>query len=229
MCRAFATITLAGAVAFGVIPLAGLAAAHEGEDQGGTAHGGVEAQTKRYHFEAVFSRAGVKLYVHGADHKTVDVSRVAASATFYHPNSAKPWFTRELRPAATTAGHQPGSLDLGMNLGRVPASGAKVVFQVSGLPDPGEPTATFTVPFTLADKGAITVTNATKTDEKAIAAQRVCPVSGEELGGEMGTPVKVTRGGSSIFLCCKNCLKKVQADPDKYFSKTTGTPKRRAL
>ena len=35
-----------------------------------------------------------------------------------------------------------------MNLSKVPAKGAKVVFQVSGLPDPGEPTATFTVPFT---------------------------------------------------------------------------------
>jgi hypothetical protein len=92
-----------------------------------------------------------------------------------------------------------------------------VTFQVSGLPDQAEPTATFTVPFTLGDDGAITVAKVTKADEKAIAAQKVCPVSGEELGGEMGPPVKVTRGGRSIYLCCKNCLKKVQADPDKYF------------
>ena len=105
-----------------------------------------------------------------------------------------------------------------MNLSKVPAKGAKVVFQVSGLPDPGEPTATFTVPFTLGDDGSITVGKVTKADEKAIAAQRVCPVSGEELGGEMGPPVKVTRGGHSIYLCCKNCLKKFQADPDKFFS-----------
>ena len=105
-----------------------------------------------------------------------------------------------------------------MNLGKVLAKGARVAFQVSGLPDPGEPTATFTVPFTLGDDSSITVGKVTKADEKAIAAQRVCPVSGEELGGEMGPPVKVTRGGHSIYLCCKNCLKKVQADPDKFFS-----------
>ena len=110
-----------------------------------------------------------------------------------------------------------------MNLGKVPAQGARVAFQVSGLPDPGEPTATFTVPFTLGGDGPITVGKVTKADEKAIAALKVCPVSGEDLGGAMGPPVKVTRGDSAIFLCCKNCLKKVQADPDKFFS-ASATP-----
>jgi YHS domain-containing protein len=79
----------------------------------------------------------------------------------------------------------------------------------------------YNVPFTLADDDSITVGKVTKADEKAIAAQRVCPVSGEELGGEMGPPVKVTRGGNSIFLCCKNCLKQVKANPDKFFSVST--------
>ena len=48
-------------------------------------------------------------------------------------------------------------------------------------------------------------------------------MSGEELGGAMGPPIKVTRGGSAIFLCCKNCLKNVQANPDKFFS-ASATP-----
>jgi hypothetical protein len=112
-----------------------------------------------------------------------------------------------------------------MALQSVPAKGAEVEFIVTGLPDKGEPTASFTVPFTLANDGRITVGSATKADEKAIAAQKVCPVSGEELGGEMGTPVKVMRGGKTVFLCCKNCLKKVQADPDKYFG-SPGEPKK---
>ena len=43
-------------------------------------------------------------------------------------------------------------------------------------------------------------------------------MSGEELGGEMGPPVKVTRSGDYIYPCCKNYLKKVKADPDKYFN-----------
>ena len=223
MCKTFAMIILAGAVAFAVVPYAGHAAAYEDQGQGGAIHGGVEAKSKRHHFEAMFAKGGVRLYVHGADHNSVDVSHLSASATFYHPSSSKPWFTRKLRPAATAAGQLPTSLDLPMDLSRVPTKGAKVSFEVSGLPDPGETTATFTVPFTLADDDSITVGKATKADEKAIAAQRVCPVSGEELGGEMGPPVKATRGGSSIFLCCKNCLKQVQANPDKFFT-ASATP-----
>ncbi len=192
--------------------------AQEGHDHAGATHGGAQAQTKRYHFDATFSASGLKLTVHGLDHKSVDVSGLSAKATFYHPSTPKPWFTRELRPSAAGQGRVPTSFELVMNLGKVPAKGTRVTFQVSGLPDPGEPTATFTVPFSLGDDGSITVGRVTKADEKAIAALKVCPVSGEELGGEMGPPVKVTRGGSSIFLCCKNCLKKVQANPDKFFS-----------
>jgi hypothetical protein len=213
---------LGGALAL-VLGLAGLSQAQEGRDHAGTTHGGVQAQTKRYHFDATFSTTGLKLTVHGLDHKSVDVSGLSAKATFYHPSTTKPWFTRDLRPSAASQGQIPTSLELAMNLSKVPAKGARVAFQVSGLPDPGEPTATFTVPFTLGDDGSITVGKVTKADEKAIAAQRVCPVSGEELGGEMGPPIKVTRGGSSIFLCCKNCLKQVQANPDKFFT-ASATP-----
>jgi hypothetical protein len=38
----------------------------------------------------------------------------------------------------------------------------------------------------------------------------------------MGVPVKVTRGGRSVFLCCQACLKKVQADPDKFLGAPAG-------
>jgi hypothetical protein len=47
--------------------------------------------------------------------------------------------------------------------------------------------------------------------EKALT-QRVCPVSGENLGS-MGMPMKVTAAGQTFFLCCKGCNKDVTADP----------------
>jgi hypothetical protein len=213
---------LGGALALG-LGLAGPSEAQEGHEHGGATHGGAQVQTKRYHLDATFSTAGLRLTVHGLDHKPVDVSGLNASATFYHPSTTKPWFKRELRPSPASQGQVPSSLQLVMNLSKVPAQGARVAFQVSGLPDPGEPTASFTVPFTLGDDGSITVGKVTKADQKAIAALKVCPVSGEELGGAMGPPIKVTRGGSSIFLCCKNCLKKVEANPDKFFS-ASATP-----
>jgi hypothetical protein len=63
---------------------------------------------------------------------------------------------------------------------------------------------------------AITTAKATGADRAAIAAQKTCPVSKEDLGA-MGTPIKVTRGDRTIFLCCPECLKKVEAEPDKFF------------
>lgn len=45
-------------------------------------------------------------------------------------------------------------------------------------------------------------------DQLRIAAQQICPVSGEKPG-RRGTPVKVTVGKqkAEVFLCCKGCLK----------------------
>lgn len=41
--------------------------------------------------------------------------------------------------------------------------------------------------------------------------QLVCPVSDEHLGA-MDTPVKITAGGKTFFVCCKGCKKDVDAD-----------------
>ncbi len=61
----------------------------------------------------------------------------------------------------------------------------------------------------------ITVTSATKADAALIKQQGNCPVMDEPLGS-MGQPIKVQVGKQPIFLCCKGCIKKVQADPAKY-------------
>ncbi|MBX6312049.1 MAG: hypothetical protein IRY99_03885 [Isosphaeraceae bacterium] len=197
--------------------LGGLSQAHEGHDHGAASHGGTVAKTKHYQFEVVFAKDGLKVYPYGQENKPLDGSRLAGTSTFYHPNTPKPWFSRPLRAASTSPGLAPASLDLSMDLSKVPARGAKVAFEITGLPDPAEPTATFTVPFALSQAGEITVAKATQADEKAIASLKVCPVSGEDLGS-MGPPLKVSRGDRSTFICCKGCLKKVQADPDKYLS-----------
>lgn len=64
----------------------------------------------------------------------------------------------------------------------------------------------------------ITVSTAGAADQAAIAQQGVCVVAGSRLGG-MGTPIKVTRNGESLFLCCKGCSAKVEEDPGRYFAK----------
>lgn len=64
----------------------------------------------------------------------------------------------------------------------------------------------------------LTVSTSSTADKAAIDQQRVCAVAGSRLGG-MGTPVKVTMNGQSLFLCCKGCVGKVEKDPAGYFAK----------
>jgi len=154
----------------------------------------------------------------GADGVTTLAETLAASATFYHPNTPeKPWFSRDLKAVPASPGKPAESLDLAMNLSKVPARGAKVAFRVGGLPDPSEPTAEFTVPFAFAQPAGFTVAKATKADEASVAKLKVCPVSGEDLFA-MGGPLKVSLGDRSTFICCKSCLKQIQAEPDKYLA-----------
>ena len=55
-------------------------------------------------------------------------------------------------------------------------------------------------------------------DRAAVLAQKICPVSDEELGG-MGTPIKVTVKGRDVFLCCEGCRDQLEAEPDKFLAK----------
>jgi hypothetical protein len=224
-------------VTFAFALVLSLTVAAQADDQhkhGAPLHGGKVAMTQEYHFEVVFTKDGLKVYPRTHEDKPLDSSKLTGTATFYHPNSPKPWFDKPLTPTkahavakasapAASAGHAAESLEAKVDTSKVPASGAKVTIVVSGLPDKAEPTATITVPFVLAAKAEITVAKATKADEKAIAALKTCPVSKDDLN-DMGGPLKVTRGDQSTFICCKACLRKIQADPDKYFGVASSAP-----
>ena len=58
-------------------------------------------------------------------------------------------------------------------------------------------------------------------DQKLARAQKTCPVSGEALGS-MGTPIKVSGAGRTVFLCCEGCRKTFEKDPAKYVEKLGG-------
>lgn len=70
-------------------------------------------------------------------------------------------------------------------------------------------------------KPAIAISTATAADNELIAKQKICPVMDEPLGG-MGQPIKVMIGETPIFLCCKGCIKKIQAEPAKYLAMVYG-------
>jgi hypothetical protein len=57
------------------------------------------------------------------------------------------------------------------------------------------------------------------TEDRALAEkQKICPVSGEELGG-MGPPKKIHVAGHDVFICCLGCEKELTSEPDKYLAK----------
>jgi hypothetical protein len=55
-------------------------------------------------------------------------------------------------------------------------------------------------------------------DQALADAQKICPVTGEELGS-MGTPHKVMIEDRAVFLCCPPCEEALKEDPEKYLAK----------
>lgn len=50
-------------------------------------------------------------------------------------------------------------------------------------------------------------------DRQLAEAQKVCPVSEQPLGS-MGAPIKITKDGKSLFICCEGC----REDAEKNFA-----------
>ncbi len=46
-----------------------------------------------------------------------------------------------------------------------------------------------------------------------------CPVSGEKLDGDMGKPYVFIYQGQEVKLCCQNCKKDFDKDPNKFIVK----------
>lgn len=52
-----------------------------------------------------------------------------------------------------------------------------------------------------------------------------CPVSGDKLDGDMGKPYVFTYKGQEVKLCCHDCKKDFDKDPDKYMAKIRAADK----
>ncbi len=55
------------------------------------------------------------------------------------------------------------------------------------------------------------------------ADSKTCIVSGDTFGGDKGPPVSVTYKGRTIMLCCKSCIRKFNANPEKYLGAANNT------
>jgi hypothetical protein len=70
-----------------------------------------------------------------------------------------------------------------------------------------------------------------KQDEMIIARElpgyplETCVVSGDKFGGDMGPALDVVYEGRLVRLCCKGCIKNLEADPAKYLAKIDAAAK----
>lgn len=125
----------------------GTAKAQEDSGLVRSARGGALVTVGPHQFEVFFYATGLRVFPWGAEGAALDASRLTGTATFYHPNSPEPWFVRPLHPAAADPGQASGSLDLAIDLSTVPPTGARVTFEIAGLPERAKSVARFTVPF----------------------------------------------------------------------------------
>ena len=56
-------------------------------------------------------------------------------------------------------------------------------------------------------------------DLALVEAQEWCVISTEERLGAMGPPLKLDIKGKPVFICCKGCKRKAEADPDATLAK----------
>lgn len=66
---------------------------------------------------------------------------------------------------------------------------------------------------------AVERTKLSPADRALVDAQEWCVVSAEERLGSMGPPLKLEIKGQSVFICCKGCKRKAEADPEKTLAK----------
>ena len=51
-------------------------------------------------------------------------------------------------------------------------------------------------------------------DRPLAEKQQYCAVMPQVRLGEMGTPIKVTVNGQTLFVCCHNCVRSAKDDPE---------------
>jgi hypothetical protein len=71
---------------------------------------------------------------------------------------------------------------------------------------------------TLTDEEIARIEKLPEAERGAALAQKVCPVTGENLGS-MGVPIKEVVGDRTVFLCCKGCVKELKDDPETFLAK----------
>ncbi|MHB1035106.1 MAG: hypothetical protein ACYC35_19795 [Pirellulales bacterium] len=215
-------------VGHGMVGMVGMGAPGASSDQAGhdhsasdahpaPPHGGQLKEAKPFTFEVVYLPREIRVYLYGDLPAAQSAKGVTGEVSLQRPNDKRA--TRlVLRYVAQPAGQQ-DYLSAAVDLSRVKDRDLVATLKLKNLPLVNHPGINFAQPVIVSNaKPRVSLAALDASDQAGVARQKLCPVSGERLGG-MGEPVKVLIDGRPLYLCCKGCLAKVQGDPEAYLRK----------
>lgn len=179
-------------------------------------HGGQIATVGPHNFEVVYLPKEIRVYIYGPSHQPESAKGVEGELALHWISGSQagryPLRYATLPPNSREQDY----VGIPIELSRIREGQMTASFKFTRLPY-GQPQPTvFTQAVALASPPS---DDAAGDNRAVIAQQRLCPVTGGELGS-MGEPVKVELGGGrSLFVCCKGCIAKVKANPDFYLAK----------
>ena len=189
-------------------------------------HGGQVTKLKALTLEVVYRPKEIRIYVYSPELQPKSVKdakgKIAIQAVKGADIDSIP-----LAYVAPPAGSdkQQDYLAAAVDPAKIRDGSTQVTFHLENVPLSPRPTITFKQTFALSKaKPQVTVAAIDESDKAGIARQKVCPVTGAELGS-MGDPIKVLIDGQPLYLCCRGCLAKVKKDPNTYLSKVNQSHK----
>ena len=172
-------------------------------------HGGALQQIGNLQVESRVEPNGIRLFVYNQQGEPIDLRAARGLATVHVRGNAKR-YRYDLFPEIGKD-QSAEALTVAVDLRRMAGQAIEIQFRLAGVPGAGRRPARFiassVVPMTEQQRIAA-----------AIAAQRVCPVSGQPLNS-MGGPIPVTIGEQVVYVCCAACIDTVKANPSKYLAK----------
>lgn len=187
------------------------------------AHGGQVTRGKYHSFEVVYEPRETRIYLYGPTQRLVSAQGVEGQVTMQVRGNPKV-FRYPVQHVAPVRGNTTEDyLSIPVDVSKIRDGDMQVTFELAKLPfAQQEPQLRFTQVFALSRQPiSVAIAEVTEADGPAIARQRICPVMDTALG-EHGDAVKLMVGGEPLFLCCEDCVKKVQQNPEFYLRRAAG-------
>ena len=171
-----------------------------------------------YFFEVIYEPNQTHVYVYGPAQEPLPSQNVRGEVLM-RPHYLEQTFRFPVKAIAPPAGSRDQNhLATTVDVSRVRDGDMTVTFRFENLPLRPQPKATFTQTFALARRPSqVMVAALTEADRVGLEQQKVCPVTKARLGS-MGTPIKVLVGEQPLYLCCRGCVSKVEANPAQYLA-----------